>query len=41
MHKMLLEISARIESGWIYLHSYEAGDGQRKNDGSIFEASGE
>lgn len=41
MHKMLLEIPARIEFGRIYLRCYEAGDGQRKNDGSIFEASGE
>jgi len=28
MHKMLLEIPARIESGRIYLRRYEAGDGQ-------------
>ena len=27
MHKMLLEIPARIETGRIYLRSYEAGDG--------------
>ena len=28
MHKMLLEIPARIEAERIYLRSYEAGDGQ-------------
>ena len=28
MHKMLLDIPARIDAGRIYLRSYEAGDGQ-------------